>query len=626
MKPPAKPPVAIEGRIELRRRPGSAMRARSHHVAQAYRLFSAGDAEGAQQALQAALQEHPREYAALHLMGVIAFERGEYEAAVRWSAQAIAADAAPVLAFQNLANALLQLDRVDEALSLYDQALLRAPDNPVTHNNRANALRRMKRTSEAAEGYGRAAALDEGLANASRMQMFLLQNAARWDELPPVWARERARIDADASDAPSFPALALPGIDARRALSAARGWSRLRYGKLRALPFTGPTPAHARLRVAYVSRDFGNHPMSYLMAEVFELHDRARFEVYAISRAPRSDAPIQQRLRRGFEHFIDARGWSRAELVRWTRAQGIDIAVDLMGHTDGNVFDAFAVRLAPIQVNYLGYPGTLGAGCMDYIIGDRWVTPEAHWPWLTEQPVLLPVSFQANDRQRPMGRAPSRESCGLPAQGFVFCCFNNVYKITPHVFDIWMRLLQRVPGSVLWLAPSDPGVVGQLCAQAQARGVGAERLVFSRRVDYADYLARYPLADLFLDTLPFNAGTTASDALWAGLPVLTQVGDTFAGRMAASLLEAVGLPELITDHAADYEALALGLASDPERLAALRARLQSARQSAPLFDTPRFTRELESAYEAMWQRHLQGLPPAPIEVARGGAGAAAAGA
>ena len=616
MNPPNPPSRTLQGKIALRPQGRLALATRSDPVAQAYRLFNQGDADGARQLLEGALRDDPRQYAALHLLGVIAFSRGEFDAAVRWSSKAIAVDPRPGLAFSNLANALISLDRVDEALALYDQALARQPDSAIVHNNRGNALRRIKRSHDAVESYARAVELDGDLANASRMQMHLLQSAARWDELPAVWARELARIDADASHAPVFPALAMPGIDARRACQAARAWVRTRYGELRPQPFERLPAVQPRLRVAYVSRDFGRHPMSYLMAEVFELHDRSRFEVYAISRAPLSELPIQQRLRRGFEHFIDARHWSRAEIVRWMREHDIAIAVDLMGHTEGNVFDAFVQRVAPIQVNYLGYPGTSGADCMDYIIGDHWVTPEAHWPWLSEQPVIMPVSFQANDRQRAMAPAPTREANGLPAQGFVFCCFNNIYKLTPQVFDIWMRLLNRVPGSVLWLAPSDPGVVERLRAQAQARGVAAERLVFSRRVEYADYLARYPLADLFLDTLPFNAGTTASDALWAGLPVLTQIGDTFAGRMAASLLDAVGLPELITPDAAAYEAQALRLATEPQRLAALRAHLQTARTGAPLFDTPRFTRELEAAYEAMWARHLQQLPPAPIEVAR----------
>jgi predicted O-linked N-acetylglucosamine transferase (SPINDLY family) len=369
--------------------------------------------------------------------------------------------------------------------------------------------------------------------------------------------------------------------------------------------------------VGYLSADFREHPMAFLMAGVFEAHDRARFEVVGIdiSARPVPDGALRQRLLGAFDEFVPAGALSDAALASAIRAQRIDILVDLMGLTRESRLPALLQRPAPVQVNYLGFPGTCGAAELDYIIGDRWVTPAGREADFAERIVRLPDSFQANDARRPTPAPPaSRAELGLPEEGFVFCCFNNSYKLLPRSFDIWMRLLAQVPGSVLWLLASHEAVAANLRAQAQARGVDPARLRFAGRRPYARYLADFQQADLFLDTLPFNAGTTASDALWAGLPVLAQLGHSFAGRMAASLLDAVGLPELITQSEADYEALALRLANEPALLRGLRERLEANRLRSPLFDTERFTRHLERAYDGMWARHAAGLPPQGFDV------------
>jgi predicted O-linked N-acetylglucosamine transferase (SPINDLY family) len=293
----------------------------------------------------------------------------------------------------------------------------------------------------------------------------------------------------------------------------------------------------------------------------------------------------------------------------------IDIAVDLHGFTKGGRAGIFSQRPAPVQVNYLGYPGTMGAPYMDYIIGDRWVIPEEHRCWYTEKVVYMPDSYQVNDsRRRIAERTPTRLEAGLPESGFVFCCFNSCYKIAPRLFDIWMRLLQRSDGSVLWLLEDNPTASRNLRREAEQRGISPERLIFARRVKLEDHLARHCLADLFLDTLPCNAHTTASDALWAGLPVLTHVGHTFAGRVGASLLAAVGLPELITRSWEEYEALALKLAADGGRLADIRARLARNRRTQPLFDTDRYRRHIEAAYITMWERAQRGDAPSSFAV------------
>ena len=362
------------------------------------------------------------------------------------------------------------------------------------------------------------------------------------------------------------------------------------------------THRHERIRVAYVSSDFHDHAMAYLMAGLFERHDRTQFDVTAVSLGPDVASAMRSRIRAGIERFIDARAMTDVEIAAMLRDQQTDIAVDLMGYTGGARPDIFAYRAAPVQVNYLGYPGTMGADYIDYILADRFVIPEDARQQYAEKVVYLPDTFQANDDRRLIAdSALSRAEAGLPARGFVFCSFNNTYKITPAMFDLWMRLLLRVEGSVLWLLGGSAAVVANLRREAELRGVAPRRLVFAAKLPYAEHLARYRLADLFLDTLPFNAGTTASDALWAGLPVLTCAGEAFAARMAGSLLHAVGLPELVTHSLQDYESQAAMLAANPDALRELRERLACNRLSAPLFNTDRFRRHIELAYRVMWE-------------------------
>lgn len=369
------------------------------------------------------------------------------------------------------------------------------------------------------------------------------------------------------------------------------------------------------IRVAYCSADFHEHATAYLMAELFELHDRHGFEWIALSFGPSEPTPMRARLVRAFDRFVDVREWSDERIACWMREEQVDIAVDLKGYTLGARIDIFRRRPAPIQVNYLGYPGTLGLDCFDYILGDATVTPLENAPDFVEQIVQLPYCYMVNDRQRRIApTSTTRSDEGLPSQGFVFACFNNLYKLTPEVFGIWLRLLQQVPNSVLWLLSENDLVRQRLCAHANEQGIASERLIFAGRLPLEQHLARHRLADLFLDTLPVNAHTTTSDALWAGLPVLTCLGPAFASRVAASLLRAANLPELVTYSLAEYEARALTLATSPGELAALRERLRRNGPSSPLFDTPRFARSIESAYRSMMGRWHLGLPPAPFVV------------
>jgi protein O-GlcNAc transferase len=354
---------------------------------------------------------------------------------------------------------------------------------------------------------------------------------------------------------------------------------------------------HERVRLAYLSADFHQHPTARLMVELFERHDRSRFEVTAIAFGPDDGSPLRARLKKAFDRFEDVRGKSDAEVARMLRALEIDIAVDLNGHTAEGRPGIFAWRPAPVQVNYLVYPGTTGADFMDVILADRIALPADQQANMREKIVHLPDSYQANDATRIVPPPPSRTEAGLPDNGFVFCCFNNSWKLTAPMFDIWMRLLTQTDGSILWLL--DGPHADNLRKEAKARGVDPARLVFAPKLPAEQHLARHQLADLFLDTLPYNAHTTCSDALWAGLPMVTCYGKAFPGRVAASLLKAIGLPELVTATPQLYEALALELAQNPALLKATKDKLARNRITTPLFDSERFRKNIEAAYEAM---------------------------
>ena len=367
--------------------------------------------------------------------------------------------------------------------------------------------------------------------------------------------------------------------------------------------------------MAYLSADFYAHATAFLMAGVFEHHDRARFETDAVSFSPDDASQMRARLERAFDRFTDVHGMDDAAVAAMLREMEIDIAVDLKGYTGGARPGILAFRPAPVQIHYLAYPGTMGAGFIDYLLADRTVVPEEERKFYMEQIAYLPDSYQCNDSARRISeRTATREESGLPESGFVFCCFNSNYKIMPEMFDIWMRLLHAIPGSVLWLLEENPAATANLLREAQTRGVAAERLVFAKRIALPDHLARLRNADLVLDTLPYGAHTTASDALWAGVPVLTCLGSTFAGRVAASLLWALGLPELIAHSRDEYETAARNLARDASALAAIKARLAENRDTYPLFDTARITRNLEAAYTQMWERQQRGMPPASFAV------------
>lgn len=402
--------------------------------------------------------------------------------------------------------------------------------------------------------------------------------------------------------------------DPARQLERTRRFAR-KYAPIRPAPLAVAPAADGRIRVGYFSADFHDHATMLLIAGLFRHHDRTRFEITAYSFGPQRDDAMRRALVSSVERFVDVRDLSHDAVVAQAREHCLDIAVDLKGYTQNSRIELFAHRLAPVQINWLGFPGSLGTTFHDYVLGDGLVTPPEAQPHFSERLIRLPGSYQCNDNARPIADwVPTRTECGLPEDGFVFCCFNNLYKITPDMFAIWVRLLQAVPGAVLWLFHSNADGAANLRAAAKSAGLDPERLVFAEREPNPRHLARLARADLFLDTFPCNAHTTASDALWAGLPLLTLRGKTFASRVAASLLHAIDLPELMMETAADYEALALELAQDPERLAQIRARLAANRNTTALFDTARFTRNLETGFTIAFERGALGLPPADLDV------------
>jgi predicted O-linked N-acetylglucosamine transferase (SPINDLY family) len=398
-------------------------------------------------------------------------------------------------------------------------------------------------------------------------------------------------------------------------LQCAKLWIQNEFATTPAPLWSGERYQHGRVRVGYLAPEFGYNPVATQMAGVFENHDKSRFEIALFPFGRAYGSEMRSRIESACERIIDIHTMSDGEAARHLRSMEIDILVDFAGLSGSNRTGVLALRPAPIQVSYL-FPGTTGADFIDYFIADRVVIPESHRRHYSENVVYLPDTFMPNDSKRPIGtRKPTRSELGLPADGFVFCCFNNSFKYTPEMFDVWMRLLRSVEKSVLWLPQFNEAVVENLRKEAEQRGVSAERLLFARFVaSPAEHLARLQVADLFLDTLPYNAHATACDALWVGLPVVTCIGSTFAGRVAASLVRAVGLTDLVTRTLEEYEALALRLATDRSLLADVKATLARNRSSYPLFDTARLTRNLEAAYDTMWQRSQSAQKPMAFDV------------
>ncbi|MDM0030843.1 tetratricopeptide repeat protein [Variovorax sp. J22P271] len=529
--------------------------------------------------------------------------------------RALALDPLRVDDWTDRGAALTELGRGAEALESYRRALSLAPEDVPAWMNQATTLTLLKRPAEALASYDRVARLAPQWDYLAGHRLHAAMAVCQWQGWAQQVERVVARVEAGDKAATPFTLMPMPA-SAATLLQCARTYARDLYPSQPAAAPALPRDPARRLRIGYFSSDFRNHPMSQLIARVLECHDRERFETFGFALGSHPMDAVGARVAAALEHFSNVAARSDAEIAALARGAGIDIAVDLNGFSEGGRPSIFAGRAAPVQVNYLGFPGSMGCDYMDYILADATVIPEDDVGHYAEKVAWLPDSYFPNDDTKAIGSAPGgRAEMGLPPEAAVFACFNSNHKITPDVFDVWMRLLREVPRSVLWLLKSNAEAQRALGAEAALRGVDPQRLVWAERMPLADHLARHRHADLFLDTFHYNAHTTCCDALWGGLPVLTLAGTTFASRVGASLLAAVGLPELVTRDVAAYERLAIELATSPLRLADLRQRLAQLRTCSPLFDSERFARRLESAFDAMWQRQRQGLAPDHLRIA-----------
>ncbi|HYF89084.1 tetratricopeptide repeat protein [Azospirillum sp.] len=606
-------------------------------------LVALGRLEEAETLFRDAVRQRPDYPEALYNLANLLTQRGRFTEAAESYRQALAQRAVFPEALNNLGNLLKNQGALAEAEACYLQAVQQRPGFADAYNNLGIALERQGKYAEAVAAFTQALNANPDYADAycglgyvhqaaGRPEdalacfaqavrrkplfgealsglIFQQQRLCHWPGLPENERRMREIVRAGTGRASPF-AFLTQDSTAEEQLACARLWAApMTLPPAERLPERQPRDG-GRIRIGYLSADFHDHATAYLMAELFERHDRARFEIRGYSYGPDSQGPMRRRLVAAFDHFADVRALSNLEAARLIHRDEVDILVDLKGYTKDARSEILAYRPAPVQVNFLGFPGTMGAEFVDYLIADPFIAPMDRQAHYSERLVHLPEVYQPNDTKRAIaGHTPDRAACGLPDEGFVFCSFNGLYKITPTVFAVWMRLLSAVPGSVLWLLDSNSTARENLRREAAAAGIDPARLVFSPAMPLAEHLARHRHADLFIDTLPVNAHTTASDALWAGLPVLTCAGETFVSRVAGSLVRAAGLPELVVSSLEEYEATALRLARNPSDLAALRERLARNRLSSPLFDIARFTAHLEDAFAGMWDIRRAGETP-----------------
>lgn len=610
-----------------------------------------GDDVKAEQLIRRALRLNPKYSDAWSNLGQALAGRGQFQDAVAAYGKALALNPDNIPALFNRGSAWCDIGKAKEALDDFDRVLELAPDYAEAHNFRSVALCGLARFADAIAAANRAQELKpdlvEAFANRASALRSMNRPAAAARELEealkvnPDFAYPRSlligdrTVSCDWRDLEMGPVFALEEAEADNKLQGATPWHMLswsdepehilkmtRHTTRRVLSKSGkPRPLKLKwrqdepIRIGYISSDFGMHPVAHLISESLELHDRSRFEIHGISLQQRAGEQAE-RIRAACDHYHEIIALDDEEAVRLIRQLGIDIAVCLNGYTAGERTGIFARRAAPVQVNFLGFAATMGADFMDYIVVDPVLVPEGAEQHYVEKVVRLPHSYQPSDTKRTISDRPmTRAEWGLPENGFVFCSFNNNYKIMPDVFAVWMRLLAQVEGSVLWLRAGQAEAKDNLKAAASAHGIDPGRLIFSGYAELPDHNARHRMADLFLDTFPYNAHTTANDALWSGLPVLTLAGKCYHSRVAASLLHAVGLPELVTHSLPEYEALALELARDPARLAALTARLREGRDASHLFDMRQWVAHLEEAFTEMTRRARAGLKPEPINLA-----------
>lgn len=610
-------------------------------------LSMAGEHQEAAQNYESILKDRPEHAAARNNYATTLLQSGRFAEALKQYDESVRRSPIVPEAYNNRGMALQSLKRFEDALRDYDKAIALRPNFPEAYVNRGNALANLRRPDEALADFDKAIALRPDFADAYKnagnihsmcgsykpalaaydralalrrddsearsMRLSAKMHLCDWTDAEAQWQELFAGVK---RGSPVYPFVTLAASSSPdEQFQCARLFSKTNFPTAGKPARHGQVYSHERIRVAYLSGDFREHAVTYLVAGLFERHDRSRFEVTGLSFGSDQDSPLRRRIAAAVEHFVDVRHNSDQEIADLVHDREIDIVIDLMGYTQNARTGILALRPAPIQVSYLGFLGTMGADFIDYIIADKIALPFDQQRYFSEKIVHLPGCFLVNDdRLQIEPHKPSRGEAGLPAEGFVFCSFNNAYKLTRPMFELWMRLLHGADGSVLWLAEANPEMALNLQRAAERCGIDPGRLVFAPRIPLGAHLARQRLADLFLDTTPYNAGATAAAALWSGVPVLTMLGKTFVGRMAASMLHSAGLPELAAQSLSDYEALASTIAADPAYCSSLKDRLVRNRKTFPLFDTKRTSRYIEAAYEAMWQAYRTGRPPERFEV------------
>ncbi len=554
-------------------------------------------------AFKKAIELNPFDADGFNNIGVAFQEKGNLEKAIEAFKKAISLNPNHFESHYNLGNSLNRQGKRDDAIKSFKKAISINPNYFKAYNNLGNALKNQNKLDEAIKSYSKALSIKPDFAAARSQKLYQQAQTSDW----PAIENDRSFLIDLGIIGQSIPPLSILSFEDAPERHRLRSENYVREMfpqsalSLPAKPATMPQ----RLRIGYFSSDYTEHPVAYLISKLLEQHNRTAFEVFGYSLHESSQSELRQRLINAFDLFEDVKGLSDREVALRARQDKIDIAIDLMGHTKHSRTGIFAYRAAPIQINYLGYPGTMGANFMDYIVADKYLIPTENQKYFTEKQIYLPNTYMPTDNGRKLSkRNMNRSDMGLPDDAFVFCCFNNNYKITNSEFDIWMRLLNKVEGSVLWLRSSNKWSELNIKKEARRRKVDPERIIFAVKVPMDEHLTRHSLADLFIDTFAFNAHSTATEALWAGLPLVTKTGQGFAARVAGSLLNAIGLPELITESEEEYEALALKLATHPEHLAQIKTKLASNLLTQPLFDTEQYTKHLETAYQMAYRRYF----------------------
>ncbi|MDP1658198.1 MAG: tetratricopeptide repeat protein, partial [Methylotenera sp.] len=546
---------------------------------------------------------------ALQELGNESHAQGRYLMAEACFKEALENQPANAAYLYNLGNAQRELGKPKEAALQYQKAIQHSPNDADIYNNLGNVQRELGQLDLAIANYQKALSLNPNLYHAKVHLVHQKQHICDWQGLQEDIAEIRHWVkNIPQAQISPFAFLAMPTTTAEEQKTCANNWVKNRYAALikqaEQLNFSYQPSNNQKIRIGYLSADFRLHPLAFLVSELIELHNRSIFEIVAFSYGVNDKSSARTRLEMAFDQFHDIRHLSETDAAKKINVCNIDILVDLTGFTQTSRSGITALRPAPINVNWLGFPGTMGSinekPLYDYILSDSFITPPDSAHDYAETLALLPHSYQPNDRKRPIGKLPSRETCGLQDNAFVFCCFNQSFKITPDVFAIWMRLLKALPDSLLWLLDCNTWAKQNLIREAATQGISEDQLIFAPRVSIADHLARHVHADLFLDTLPYNAHTTCSDALWMGVPVLTCAGDTFAARVAGSLLNAADMTDLITYSLQDYENKALYLANNPTKLLKLKQKLLASKMTSNLFDTDKFSKSLEEIYQKIY--------------------------